>query len=348
MRRYLPVCFLLVFLLMFSGCSNTETSQETIPNDYTIGVIRTSGYKNSSDILYFDEELTQTGTTHYDYATMGELFYNPIVYDGSLYIVPQGHANKKDEKTVLQVDLDTFEEQEYSLDQIAIYGLSVNSSAIFAANNINQQSFISRIDRTNETVKTATYNDLYISIVYAYQDKLYAFSTASTSSGLKGTLHCIDPITLKELQRIDISEFGSDVYSVVGIGDFLYFVPSVTSQDTFNHIVCVYDTLSGEIRTIEFPNNVFHILNEGSKLYVTHGNLVTGEGTTLSVFDIETEKIDTYDLEMWPGQIAIKDNALYVMGTDTVAKFDLQTMDRQVEATIPLNDEYYLSSLFSN
>lgn len=347
MRRYLPISFLYILLLMLSGCSNTGTSQEIIPDDYTIGVVRTSGYKNSSDILYFDEELKQTGITHYNYATMGELFYNPIVYDGSLYIVPQGQANKKDEKTVLQLDLDTFEQQEYSLDQIAIYGLSVNSSAIFAANNINWQSFISRIDRTNETVKTATYNGLYISIVYSYQDKLYAFSSESTSSGLKGTLHCLDPITLKELQRIDISEFGSGVYSVVGVGDFLYFVPSVTSQDTFNYIVCAYDTSSGEIRTIEFPYNVFHILNMGNKLYITHGNLVTGEGTALSVFEIETGKIDTYDLGMWPGQIAINDNALYVMGTDTVAKFDLQTINRQAETSIPLNDGYYLSSLFS-
>ncbi len=347
MRRVSPISLLFIFLLALFGCSNTGRSQETIPDDYTIGVVRTIGYKNSSDILYFDDELKQTGITHYDYATMGELFYSPIVYDGSLYIVPQGQANKKDEKTVLQLDLDSFEQQEYSLDQIAIYGLSVNSSAIFAANNINQQSFISRIDRTNETVKTAAYNDLYISIVCSYQDKLYAFSSESTPSGIKSTLHCLDPITLEELQRIDISEFGSGVYSVVGVGNVLYFVPSVTPQDTFNHIVCAYNTSSEEIRTIEFPYNVFHVLNADNKLYVTHGNLVTGEGTALSVFEIETEKMDTYDLGMWPGQIAINDKALYVVGTDTVAKFDLQTMDRQAEASIPLNDGYYLSSLFS-
>ena len=89
-------------------------------------------------------------------------------------------------------------------------------------------------------------------------------------------------------------------------------------------------------------------MNMDDKLYVTHGNLVTGEGTTLSVYTTDIGEINTYDLNMWPGQITIKDNALYVMGADIVAKFDLQTLDKQAEASIPLNDGYYLSNIFSN
>ena len=344
-RSIVPV--LVLCMLFLSGCMQNIQNTDTIPDDYTVGIIRTNGSKNSSDILYFDEKLSQTGATHYDYATMGDLFYTPVTYDGSLYVVPQGQANAKDAKTILCQDLNTFEQTTFFLDQIAIYGLSVNSSAIFAANNINQQSFISRIDRTNETVKTATYNGLYVSIVYSYQDKLYAFSSESISSGLKGTLHCLDPITLKELQRIDISEFGSDVYSVLGVDDILYFVPLVTPQDTFNHIVCAYNISSEEITTIEFPHHVFHILNVDNKLYVTHGNLVTGEGTALSIFDIETGKTDTYDLGMWPGQIVINDDALYLMGSSSVAKYDLQTMEKEAETEIPLDSGNYLSGIFT-
>ena len=124
---------------------------------------------------------------------MGQTFYSPIVYEQSLYIVPQGQANRKDEKIILQQDLETFEIQNYSLDQIAIYGLSVDSSAIYAVNNINGQSFVSRIDRTDRTVKTAEYDDVYISIIYSYRDRLYAFSSQSTPSGMKGALLCLDP-----------------------------------------------------------------------------------------------------------------------------------------------------------
>ena len=92
--------------------------------------------------------------------------YKRQVYEQSLYVVPQGQANKKDEKVILQQDLETFEIQNYSLEQIAIYGLSVDSSAIYAVNNMNGQSFVSRIDRTDRTVKTAAYDDLYICLLY--------------------------------------------------------------------------------------------------------------------------------------------------------------------------------------
>ena len=122
---------------------------------------------------------------------------------------------------------------------------------------------------------------------------------------MKGTLHCLDPITLEELHRIDISEFGCDVYSVTGVGDILYFVPMVTAQDTFNQVVCAYDISTEEISAIKFSDDVFHILNVDDKLYVTHGNLVTGEGTDLSTYEIATEKVSTYDLGMWPQQILI-------------------------------------------
>ena len=85
---------------------------------------------------------------------MGELFYPPVVHDGAVYIVPQGQANRKDEKTILQLNLETLEQQQFPLDQIAIYGVNVNSSAIYAANNINNKSYVSRIDRLDKSVKT--------------------------------------------------------------------------------------------------------------------------------------------------------------------------------------------------
>ena len=137
-------------MVSLAACSQSDE----LPEDYAIGVIRTIGNKDSSDILYFNEDLGQTGSTHYKYATMGELFYPPVVHDGAVYIVPQGQANKKDEKTILQLNLETLEQQQFPLDQIAIYGVNVNSSAIYAANNINNKSYVSRIDRLDKSVKT--------------------------------------------------------------------------------------------------------------------------------------------------------------------------------------------------
>ncbi len=344
MKKIITMFLVMCCIVSLAACSQSDE----LPEDYAIGVIRTIGNKNSSDILYFNADLEQTGSTHYKYATMGELFYPPVVHDGAAYIVPQGQANKKDEKTILQLNLETLEQQEFPLDQIAIYGVSVNSSAIYAANNINNQSYVSRIDRLDKTVKTITYDNAYVSTTCIFNDVLYAFSSTWENDALKSTLHCIDPVTMTEVKQIDISALGCGIRSVVGVGDILYFAISTDPQDNFNHVVGAYDTATGKITTIEFSQDVFHLLNMGGKLYVTHGNLVTGAGTSLSVYDIASGDIATYDLGICPGQIAVHGEALYVMGQNQLAKYDLQTLEKQAEIEIPLNDGYYLSGLFAH
>ena len=344
MKKIITMFLVMCCIVSLAACSQSDE----LPEDYAIGVIRTIGNKNSSDILYFNADLEQTGSTHYKYATMGELFYPPVVHDGAAYIVPQGQANKKDEKTILQLNLETLEQQEFPLDQIAIYGVSVNSSAIYAANNINNQSYVSRIDRLDKTVKTITYDNAYVSTTCIFNDVLYAFSSTWENDALKSTLHCIDPVTMTEVKQIDISALGCGIRSVVGVGDILYFAISTDPQDNFNHVVGAYDTATGKITTIEFSQDVFHLLNMGGKLYVTHGNLVTGAGTSLSVYDIASGDIATYDLGICPGQIAVHGEALYVMGQNQLAKYDLQTLEKQAEIEIPLDDGYYLSGLFAH
>lgn len=347
MKKILSLLLALAFIASLTACNQNGNADNKIPENFSIGVIRTIGNKNSSDILYFNDDLEQTGSTHYKYATMGELFYPPVIYDGSVYIVPQGQANKKDEKTVLQLDLETLEQQEYPLDQIAIYGLSVNSSAIYAANNINGKSYVNRIDRLDKTVKTIECDNVYVSATCIFNDVLYAFSYLWENDVLKSTLHCIDPATMTEVKQIDISDLGCNIRSVVGVDDILYFAISTDPQDNFNNVMGAYDTTTGEITTIEFPQDIFHLLNVGDKLYVTHGNLVTGVGTFLSVYDIASGDIATYDLGICPGQIAVCGEALYVMGQYQIAKYDLLTMEKQAQIEIPLEDGYYLSGIFA-
>lgn len=346
MKR-LGVLLLCLSLLLF-GCQSKSNQNSTVPEDYAIGVIYTTGSKDSSDILYFNANLEQVGSTHYNYATMGQLFYSSVVYDGSLYVVPQGQANKKNSKTILQQDLTTFEQKEYFLDQIALYGISVDSSAIYAVNNLNRQSFISRIDRKDDTVKTAVFDDIYISTVYSYNGALYAFSDQNHNNKRISKMYCLAPESLEIISTTDISHLGSSVFSVTGVNDTLYFVPVETSSGESNHVVGSYCISTGEINSIDFGQAPYHILNIGESLYVTHGDLVTGNGTELSIYQINSQKISTYDLEMWPGQITVYNDSLYVMGHDQIGKYDMQTLEKQAEINVPLDKGYYLSSIFSN
>ena len=187
----------------------------------------------------------------------------------------------------------------------------------------------------------------YVSSAYVYNDMLYAFSS-SQDIGAQSTIHCINPSTMVEEKQIDITALGCDVRTVVGVGDILYFVVCSDSNGDFNNIVGAFNTATGEVSTIEFQKNVFHLLNVDNKLYVSHGNLVTCEGTALSVYDIATTDITTYDLGVWIGQIAVNGESLYVMGQHQIAKYDLHTLEKQAEKQIALNSGYYLSGIFAN
>lgn len=345
MKRFIALSICLAVLL--SGCQSESNQDAPISEDYAIGVVRTISSKDDSEILYFNEDLEQVGSTSYKYAAMGQLSYSAVVFDGSLYIVPQGQANKKNEKTILQQDLTTFEQKEYFLDQVALYGISVDSAAVYVANNLNGQSYVSRIEKEDNTVKTVTFDKEYVSIVYAYNGLLYVFSDELRSAGKRSSLYCLDAETLAQIDVVDISALGSAVYSVIGVEDTLYFLPVENSRGDSNHIVGLYNTSTKETDSIDFHKIVYHILNIGDKLYVTHGDLITGVGSELSVYQMGTGEITTYDLEMWPGQIAVHGNSLYVMGKGQIGKYDLQTLEKQIDVNIPLETGYYLSEIFS-
>ncbi len=344
MKRLMSLLACLTLLLI--GCQPMNNQRVPPSEDYAIGVVRTISSKNNSDILYFNEDLEQVGSLNYKYASMGQLFYDAVVFDGALYIIPQGLANKKDVKTILQHDLTTFELKEYFLDQIALYGISVDVAAVYVANNLNGKSFVNRIDKDNGTVKTATFDNAYVTALYAYDGYLYVFSDEILSAGKRCSMYCLEAETLAQTNVIDISDFGNSVYSALGIEDTIYFLPFENSEGDFNHIVGIYNTLTGEMDLIDFHKIIHHILNFENKLYATHGNLVTGVGTELSVYQMSTGEITTYDLDIWTGKIAVHGNSLYVMGKDQIGKYDLQTLEKQLETNIPLDAGYYLSEIF--
>lgn len=332
-----------VLALFLTGCS---FQKDTLPDNYAVGIIRTVGNKNRSDILYFNENLEQTGVTHYKYATMGGVFYKPVVFDGSLYVVPQGMANKKDLGIVFRQDLTTFEQEEFTVDQLAINGISVDQSAVYTVNTLNGNSIISKVNKKDGSIETLTYEGIYIPIVYVYNDVLYAFSEQHLDTKIESTLYCINPENLSEINKMDISHLGTTIYSVVGIEDMLYFAPKTTDKDELNHIVGTYNISDGKTGSIECGVSAQHLLQVDDKLYITHGDVVNGEGSTISIYEINTGEIASYDLGMWPGQIAVYNDSLYVMGEDKIAKFDTQTMAKQAEVNVSLDTGYYLSGIF--
>ena len=57
-RKLIPL--LALCMLLFSGCVQNTRNSYDVPDNYSVGIIRTNGSRNSSDILYFDANLSQT------------------------------------------------------------------------------------------------------------------------------------------------------------------------------------------------------------------------------------------------------------------------------------------------
>ena len=340
-KRLLLLC---VICLLLAGCAGSLPSAAAPEGDWAIGVLCTSGSRNQSSILYFNEDLEQVGVLHYPYATMGEIFYPPAVSNGMVYIIPQGQANRKDLKCILQQDLATFDHRLYSLDQIAIYSPSASSGILFTVSNLNGNSFLSRIDPKTGKSETAVFENRYFSTVLACQDTVYAFSSQPSAS----TLHCIDPLTLKEQRRIDLSHLGAGIFSAAVCGETLYFAPTETLSGGAPRVIGAYHLSSGTLDSIDCGQTAFHLLCAGDRLYLTHGNLVTGEGSLLSVYDPATGEQTMYDLGLWPAQIAVQGTSLYVLSRSGAAKFSLGTLQRQAQVSIPLAKHFYLSGIFAN
>lgn len=108
-------------LLLLSGCGGDAAPAGAPPEDCAVGVLRTSGSEERSEILYFDAHLNQTGAFSLPYASVGDTFHAPVVFDGGVYFVPQGQANRRNQRLILRQDLETLDLRAYPLDQTAFH-----------------------------------------------------------------------------------------------------------------------------------------------------------------------------------------------------------------------------------
>ena len=61
-----------------------------------------------------------------EYASLGSIFYNPVIYEDELYLIPQGKTNVKDEKKVLKIELKSGNQKIYEINQLAMNSICVN------------------------------------------------------------------------------------------------------------------------------------------------------------------------------------------------------------------------------
>lgn len=347
--KHTALAVILIFHL--TGCGILNTKGNIDLEKACICVVETRGYDAQSALVFYDESLEEVGVFPLYYATLGQIFYTPSVYNGELYIVPQGIADRKDEKKVLKVNLSSLNTEIYTIDQYAINSISVNDNFIYSANTLNGDSHISKCNKSNKLVSEYVIERMYVSKLVCTDKRVFAFASISEKLQFKSYLFIFDE-ELNLLNQVDITEYGYDQYKAVIKGDMLYFSNSTANNDDARKTVGVYSIADNSIRVIKLSKDYPHdIMFYDDKLLVSHFDIVTHEGGGLSIYNPETSEAKYIDLNHGAEQMTIKGDYIYFLAKYKVYKYKLEANDLKCEKIVdvpPLCKEFfYCTGLFS-
>lgn len=91
--RLLTGATLFMAAICLCGCASDEGP--TAPVDAAIGVIETRSEKETSRIVFYDREMNEVTQLPLGCATLGNIFYDPLVYEGSLFAIPKETSRPK-------------------------------------------------------------------------------------------------------------------------------------------------------------------------------------------------------------------------------------------------------------
>ncbi|MCI1645385.1 MAG: hypothetical protein LKI67_05050 [Olsenella sp.] len=325
---------LLIAWLTSRGVSSVPTAEASF------GVIETRQFQARSRIILYDSELNELGDLPLDYATLGCDWNLSPVYDGTLYVIPQGYTTKRDEKTVLGVDLDDLSITRYSVDQINLYGVCADDDYVFTCSNLNNVSHISRVGRQTGDVTDIGETGVYIESLCLYGERLYAFaSNSSLSSDVQGTSlsAALDESSswisiydrdLRLIDTVTTTKLGSGRFRPVAAGGMLFFANwEDASGEVPSTQLGVYHTDTGVLEPHDFGKPVLDALPWNGCVLLLFGDIHSESPTTAALYGPTTWEplTEEHDLTCAVMQSCISGDTLYVVGAEReLLSFDLK------------------------
>ncbi|BCJ95961.1 hypothetical protein acsn021_35300 [Anaerocolumna cellulosilytica] len=341
----------LLFILVIGFLTGCKRNTEKFAGDYKFGIIETTGQDNDSVITYYNQELQKVYTQELPFGSMGNIFYNPIIFEDKLYTIPQGLANEKDLKMVLELDLTNGDTKEYTIDQLAMNSLSANADYIFTCNTYNGNSYINRCHKQSQEVIEKAFIDIYISKLELAGDKLLAFGTKREENSLVSFLYLLD-MELNVLKTINISKSGSSHYKTALVGDVVYFSSPMNQYDQPGTLISAISTKNLTVKDIDlktaYPSD---IIPYNEFLVIAHCNLVTFEGNQLTFYNTKKETMNTINLEHPILQMNIEGDDLYIMSQEKLYQYKISGKSLALTGEIHMltksnAEEYYYASGF--
>ena len=167
-KKFFTICA--IVFLGFTGCTHRESANIDLTTS-SVGVIETSGNSKKSRIYFYNQNLEKTATLPLEYASLGSIFYNPVIYEDEVglllkninYII-KNNTSVIDEKlnliSLLTHDLRQYAGNPISLCQLLLQDDSLSKKSrelvnLIAANSSKQVGFIdSFINKVQVSVTT--------------------------------------------------------------------------------------------------------------------------------------------------------------------------------------------------
>lgn len=358
-RAALLTAFLACAVAALSIAWLTRRNVSPAPTEQaSFGVIETRQFQARSRIILYDSELNELGGLPLDYATLGCDWNLSPVYDGTLYVIPQGYTTKRDEKTVLGVDLDDLSVTRYSVDQINLYGVCADDDYIFTCSNLNNVSHICRIDRQTGDVTDIGETDTYIESLCLYDGKLYAFSAGSPLSpdapDESTSWISIYDRDLNLIDTVTTTKLGSGRYRPVAAGNLLIFANwEDASRQVPSTQLGIYHTDTAVLESKEFDTTVLDALPWNGCVLLLFGDIHSESPTTAALYDPSTWEplSEEHNLTCAVMQSCISGDTLYVVGANReLLSFDLtDSLSPLGRSTVSHIDENfsYISGMFA-
>lgn len=347
MKKHTNFYLVLLFILLLVGCKDEQPFENT--DEIKVGVVETMSNKNKSFIHWYDGDLDEIAVQHLKYASLGDLFIKPVYDADEVYLIPEGLIGKKDAKKVISINQADFTITEYDIPNIALQNVALTEEYLFVNSNLNYETHLSRLDRETGEFSEEIIDAAYFESMLSIDNRLFLFGMMDRGldeSITENYLYVLDT-DFNLSDTIDLTDVGNGGHKFLLDDRDLYVSFSVTKQDRPNSVLLKInvDTMEKEVIDLEkkYPDSLVKYKNQ---LLIAHSDIVTGEGTEITILDLSTNEKETVDLEMNIYFMDVYDNYLVVLENEKIGLYDIENEFELIkEILVDKEDETYLSNI---
>lgn len=313
---------ILLLLLVFTLVGCKEKPLENT-EDIEIGIVETIGTDYKSFIHWYDDELEVVDVQKLKYAGLGSTFHRPVYEEQDIYLIPEGIFTKKDSEKVISLNKEDFTITEYDVPNIALANVAVTDDYIFTNSNLNYETHISRVDKKGKMFSERLFEGAYFHSMMSAENKL--FLLGNIEDNIDETYLYVLDTDFNVLETIDLTDVGRGGDKFLLDNQDLYLSIPFTVGDQDNSILLKIniETYEQEVIDLEtdYPDT---ILKYQDKLIIAHNDLITGEGSLITVLDPITNEKESFDLKTNLPYVDLYQDHLVVSDGETVSLFAIE------------------------